>query len=52
MDAPVQRHHDCEEDNEGEGIEEHAIAYLRRQDDYEYFIDRFVRADGKQKVYW
>ena len=22
-DAPVQRHHDCEEDNEGEGIEEH-----------------------------
>ena len=22
-DAPGQRHHDCEEDNEGEGIEEH-----------------------------
>src|SRR5205823_7409671 len=54
-DAPVQGHYDGEEDNEGEGIEEHgwrAIAYLRRQDDYEYFVGRFVRADGKQEVYW
>ena len=54
-DAPVQRHYDGEEDNEGEGIEEHgwpAIAYLRRQDDCEYFVGRFVRADGKQEVYW
>ncbi len=54
-DAPVQRHHDREEDNEGEGIEEHgwpAIAYLRRQDDCEDFVVRFVRADGKQEVYW
>ena len=54
-DAPVKRHYDGEEDNEGEGIEEHgwpAIAYLRRQDDYEYFVGRFVRADGKQEVYW
>ncbi len=52
-DAPVQRHYDGEEDNEGEGIEEHgwpAIAYLRRQDDYEYFVSGFVRADGKQEV--
>lgn len=54
-DAPVERHYDCEEDNEGEGIEEHgwpAIAYLRRQDDCEYFVVRFVRAEGKQEVYW
>lgn len=52
-DAPVQRHYDREEDNEGEGIEEHgwpAIAYLRRQDDYEYFVSRFVRANGEQEV--
>jgi len=52
-DAPVQRHHDGKEDNEGEGIEEHgwpAIAYLRRQDDYEYFVSRFVRANGEQEV--
>ena len=52
-DAPVQRHYDGEEDNEGEGIEEHgwpAIAYLRRQDDYEYFVSRFVRANGEQEV--
>jgi len=54
-DAPVQRHYDSEEDNKGEGIEEHgwpAIAYLRRQNDCEYFVVRFVRADGKQEVYW
>jgi hypothetical protein len=51
-DTPVQRHYDREEDNEGEGIEEHAIAYLRRQDDCEYFVVRFLRADGKQEVYW
>jgi len=54
-DAPVQRHYDGEEDNEGEGIEEHgwpAIAYLRSQDVCEYFVGRFVRADGKQEVYW
>ena len=54
-DAPVQRHDDDEEDNEGEGIEKHgrpAIAYLRRQDDCEYFVVRFVRAEGKQEVYW
>src|SRR5207245_11578651 len=55
MDAPVRGHDHYEEDNEGEGIEEHgwpAIAYLRRQDDFEYFVVRFVRADGKQEVYW
>jgi len=55
VDAPVQRHYDGEEDNEGEGVEEHgwpAIAYLRRQDDCEYFVGRFLRADGKQEVYW
>src|SRR6185436_6357314 len=51
-DAPVQRHYDGEEDNEGEGIEKHAIAYLRRHDDCEDFVGRFVRADGKQEVYW
>ena len=54
-DAPVERHYDDKEDNEGEGIEEHgrpAIAYLRGQDDCEYFVVRFVRADGKQEVYW
>jgi hypothetical protein len=54
-DAPVQRHHDGKEDNEGEGIEEHgwpAIAYLRRRHNCEDFVVRFVRADGKQEVYW
>jgi len=54
-DAPVQRHHDHKEDNEGKGIEKHrrpAIAYLRRQDDCEYFVVRFIQADGKQEVYW
>ena len=51
-DAPVQGHDDHEEDNKGERIEKHAIAYLRRQDDCEYFVGRFVRADGKQEVYW
>ena len=49
-DAPVQRHYDHEEDNKGERIEKHAIAYLRRQEDCEYFVGRFVRADGKQEV--
>jgi len=45
-DAPVQRHYDGEEDNEGEGIEEHgwpAIAYLRRQDDYENFVSGLLK---------
>jgi len=54
-DAPVQRHYDGEEDNEGEGIEEHgwpAIAYLNRQNDCEDFVVRFIQADGKQEVYW
>ena len=51
-DAPVERHYDDEEDDEGERIEKHAIAYLRRQNDCEYFVVRFVRADGKQEVYW
>ena len=54
MDAPVRGHDHYEEDNEGKGIEEHgwaAIAYLRRQADYEYFVVRFVRANGKQGVY-
>ena len=52
-DAPVQRHYDGEEDNEGEGIEEHgwpAIAYLNRQNDCEDFVVRFIQADGKQEV--
>jgi len=55
MDAPVRGHDHYEEDNEGKGIEEHgwaAIAYLRTQTDCEYFVVRFVRADGKQEVYW
>ena len=48
MDAPVERHYDREEDNKGKRIEKHAIAYLRRQSDCEYFVG----ADGKQEVYW
>src|SRR5438477_7217094 len=52
MDAPVRGHDHYEKDNEGERIEKHAIAYLRTQDNYRYFIVRFVRADGKQEVYW
>jgi len=45
-DAPVQRHYDSEEDNEGEGIEEHgwpAIAYLRRQDVGQNFVSGLLK---------
>ena len=45
-DAPVQRHYDGEEDNEGEGIEEHgrpAIAYLRRQDVGQNFVSGLLK---------
>ena len=55
MDAPVRGHDDDEKDNESDGIEKHgspAIAYLRRQTNCEYFVVRFVRANGKHEVYW